>query len=101
MLGISPKPKSALHVGPLEVNLHAIPLTIMRTTPTPIMRRANVKCSLPVGLAAPRKVPMTVQTRPINEIDKINHLMDNPEQAKQDFVVLVSASLSREQPERR
>lgn len=67
----------------------------------PIIKSARVKCSFPVGLAAPKKVPITAQTRPMNEINKINQRIDKPVHVKQDLDVLVSTSLSREHPDRR
>jgi hypothetical protein len=83
-----------LQDGPLDVNLHAIPLTVIRIMPTPIIRRANVRCSLPVVLRAPNIVPIIAHNSPINAIRSINHRMDTPLHERHVFEAEVSVSLT-------
>merc|ERR1719150_3522651 len=67
----------ALQVGAsCEVRRHAIPDTVTRTMPTPIMRRETVRCSLPWAFMAPRTVPTTEQQMPTKAIITMNQRIE-------------------------
>jgi len=66
----------ARHEGPsCEVSLHAIPDTVIRTMPTPIIRSDTVRCSRPEAFIAPRTVPTTAQQIPTKAIMTMNQRM--------------------------
>lgn len=59
-----------------DVRRQAMPETVMRTIPTPIMRRETVRCSLPEAFMAPRTVPTTAQQMPTKAIMTMNQRME-------------------------
>jgi hypothetical protein len=67
---------------------------ILKLNNSPIIRRANVRCSLPVVLRAPNMVPIIAHNSPINAIRSINHRMDTPLHERHVFEAEVSVSLT-------